>query len=126
MDPKSLDKVIHERVRLAIMSALAARDRLSFNELKELLDLTDGNLSVNARVLEEHGLIKIEKDFVGRKPRTTYAITRLGRTEFQKYVETLEKMIHPNLDVKKIVTVDEMESIVNSELSSSNYDMVIL
>jgi DNA-binding MarR family transcriptional regulator len=95
MDPKSLDKVIHERVRLAIMAALAARECLSFNELKELLDLTDGNLSVNARVLEDHGLIRIEKDFVGRKPRTTYAITRQGRKEFEKYIKNLERMIHP-------------------------------
>ncbi len=94
MDPKSLDKVIHERVRLAIMSALAARGRLTFNELKELLELTDGNLSVNARVLEDHSLIKVEKDFVGRKPRTTYVITRQGRNQFKKYIENLEKMIH--------------------------------
>ena len=64
MKPEKLNKIIHERVRLAVMSALAARGKLTFNELKKILDVTDGNLSVHTAVLEEHGLIKIKKDFI--------------------------------------------------------------
>ncbi len=94
MNPERLSKVIHERARLAIMSALAARGRLTFGELKEILDLTDGNLSVHAAVLEEHGLIKIKKEFAAKKPRTTFAITDKGRKEFERYVAELEKILH--------------------------------
>lgn len=96
MDPNRLSKVIHERTRLAIISALAARASLSFTELKELLKLTDGNLSVNAGILEKHGLISISKQFVENKPKTTYSITRKGRREFEGYVKELEKLIRPD------------------------------
>ena len=79
MKPERLPKLIHERVRLAIMSALAARGKLTFGELKDILDVTDGNLSVHAALLEEHGLIKVKKDFAGKKPRTTFpSPTRAG------------------------------------------------
>jgi len=101
MDPNLLDKIIHERVRLAIMSALAAREKLSFSELKEMLQVTDGNLGVNAQVLEKHGLIVSNKTFVDRKPRTTYALTEKGRAGFNQYVENMEKMIHQKPESKE-------------------------
>ena len=74
-----LDRVIHERVRLAILSALAGVDALTFNELKDLLDITDGNLSVHARRLEEAGFVACEKSFFERVPRTQYSLTAAGR-----------------------------------------------
>jgi len=95
MRPERLSKVIHERVRLAIVSTLAARGKLSFAELKELLDVTDGNLSVHASILEKHGLIRIDKRFEGRKPRTTFALTPEGRREFKRYVEEIERILRP-------------------------------
>ena len=93
MTPEERAKVIHERARLAMMSALAARKRLSFSELRELLGLTDGNLSVHAAVLEDYGLIRVKKEFVDKKPRTTFAITDKGEREFARYVEELERML---------------------------------
>src|SRR5687768_5289668 len=75
-----LDKVIHERMRLGIISALAANDRLSFSELKSLLDTTDGNISVHARKLEDAGYLTCEKSFKGRMPLTEYVITKEGRS----------------------------------------------
>ncbi|TET35080.1 MAG: transcriptional regulator [Planctomycetota bacterium] len=93
MNPEKLNKIIHERVRLAIMSALAARGKLTFPELKDFLEVTDGNLSVHSRILEEGGLISVKKDYVGRKPRTTFSITGEGRKQFRKYIEDLEEMI---------------------------------
>lgn len=93
MKPEILDKVIHERVRLAIMSALAARGKMTFPELKQLLDLTDGNLSVHAGVLEKNGLVIIEKDFHRRRPRTTLRLTRAGRQRFEAYLARLEQLI---------------------------------
>ncbi len=75
----SLDAVIHERVRLGIVSALAVNDALSFNDLKSLLEITDGNLSVHARKLEEAGYVKCTKSFVGRQPRTEFRLTAAGR-----------------------------------------------
>ena len=93
MDPNLLNKVIHEPVRLAIMSALVTREKLTFPELKEMLQVTDGNLSVHASNLEKHGLIKVEKDFYGKKPRTTFSITDDGRKQFREYIVELEKML---------------------------------
>lgn len=95
MRPERLSKVIHERVRLAIVSALAARGRLTFGELKELLEVTDGNLSVHASILERHGLVEVTKEFAGRKPRTTYSLTREGRREFKRYVKEIEQILRP-------------------------------
>jgi len=88
-----LDRVIHERLRLAIVSALAARDEMSFNELKALLGTTDGNLSVHARRLEEAGYVSCAKTFEGRLPRTTYRLTAHGRRALEKYLEHLEAVI---------------------------------
>lgn len=93
MNPTDLNKIIHERVRLAIMSALATREKLTFPELKEMLDLSDGNLSVHAAKLEEHGLIEVVKDFYAKKPRTTFRITEEGRQQFRHYLAELERML---------------------------------
>lgn len=88
-----LNPVIHERARLGIMSVLAARKALSFSELKAYLDLTDGNLSVHLRILEEAGFVEIDKSFVDRRPRTTVRITKKGRIAFEHYVEVLGEIV---------------------------------
>lgn len=88
-----LDTVIHERTRLAIVSALAANERLGFVELKTLLDLTDGNLSAHARKLEDAGYVRALKSFEGRVPRTEYELTPEGRDALQRYVEHMEALI---------------------------------
>lgn len=89
-----LDKVIHERMRLGIISALAANAKLSFTELKNLLDTTDGNISVHARKLEEAGYITCEKSFRGRVPLTEFAITREGRDALNRYLDHMESLIN--------------------------------
>jgi DNA-binding HxlR family transcriptional regulator len=88
-----LDRLIHERVRLGIVSALAVNDTLTFNELKALLETTDGNLSVHARRLEEAGYIRCRKSFEGRMPRTEYTLTEVGRKALKRYVEHMEALI---------------------------------
>jgi DNA-binding HxlR family transcriptional regulator len=88
-----LDRVIHERVRLAIVSALAVNDSLTFNELKQLLGATDGNLSVHARKLEEAGYLLCRKSFQDRVPRTEYRLTAAGRQALERYVEHMEGLI---------------------------------
>ena len=88
-----LDRIIHERVRLAIVSALAASDQLSFNELKRLLQVTDGNLSVHARKLEEAGYVACAKSFEKRMPKTEFRLTAEGRRAFERYVSHLEALI---------------------------------
>lgn len=88
-----LNPVIHERARLGIVSALAAREAASFAELKALLDMTDGNLSVHLRVLEEAGYVSVEKSFVDRKPRSTARLSRKGRVAFEHYVEVLGEIV---------------------------------
>ena len=91
--PVDLDRLIHERVRLAIVSALAARDRLTFNELKALLKTTDGNLSVHARKLEDANYITCDKSFQGRVPKTEYRLTALGRRALERYLDHMEALI---------------------------------
>ena len=88
-----LDAVIHERVRLGIVSALAVNDVLSFNDLKKLLEITDGNLSVHARKLEDAGYVKCSKSFVGRQPRTEFTLTATGRRALEGYLEQMESVI---------------------------------
>lgn len=88
-----LDKVIHERMRLGIISALAANDRLSFNDLKKLLNTTDGNISVHARKLEEAGYLVCEKSFKGRTPLTEYGITKDGKKALERYLNHMEALI---------------------------------
>lgn len=88
-----LDRLIHERMRLALLSALAVRDWLSFNELKDLLDATDGNLSVHARKLEDAGYIDCRKRFEGRMPKTEYRLSSAGRRALHRYLEHMERLI---------------------------------
>src|SRR5829696_1083578 len=90
---ESLDKVIHERMRLGIISALAANEKLSFSDLKNLLNTTDGNISVHARKLEDAGYLTCEKSFKGRTPLTEYAITTEGRAALDKYLNHMEALI---------------------------------
>ena len=91
--PLALDRVIHERLRLGIISALAVNDRLTFNELKQLLHTTDGNLSVHARKLEDAEYISCEKTFDGRVPRTEFRVTAAGRRALDKYLAHMEAII---------------------------------
>jgi len=89
----ALDRLIHERMRLGIVSALAVNDRLSFNDLKRLLKTTDGNLSVHARKLEEAGYIACAKFFEGRLPKTEYRLSDAGRRAFERYLDHMEALI---------------------------------
>ena len=89
----NLDRMIHERMRLGIVSALAANESLTFNDLKSLMDTTDGNLSVHARKLEEGGYIACLKSFEGRLPKTEYKITAAGRRALENYVSHMETII---------------------------------
>ena len=87
------DRLIHERVRLAIVSALAATDVIGFNELKTLVGTTDGNLSVHARKLEEAGYVEATKRFEGRVPKTEFRLTAAGRRALERYVDHMEALI---------------------------------
>lgn len=87
------ERLIHERLRLAIVSALAASDRLTFKELKLLLQTSDGNLSVHARKLEEAGYISVHKFFEGRTPKTEFALTKRGRAALEKYLDHMEDLL---------------------------------
>jgi len=93
MEAKRLDPVIHERMRLAIISALAVSDKLSFNELRGLLETSDGNISIHTRRLEEAGYIQVLKSFSGRMPKTEYAITPEGKKALVGYLETMQQII---------------------------------
>ena len=88
-----LDRIIHERVRLGIVSALAVNASLTFNELKDMLSLTDGNLSVHARRLEEAGYVACTKKFEGRVPRTEFSLTSVGRRALEAYLDHMEALI---------------------------------
>lgn len=89
----NLDRLIHERLRLGIISALAANESLSFSDLKHLMNTTDGNLSVHARKLEEAGYISCTKFFEGRLPKTEYKLTAAGRSALEKYLSHMEALI---------------------------------
>ena len=88
-----LDRLIHERLRLGILSALSVNESLTFNELKKLLDTTDGNLSVHARKLEEAGYIGCTKSFQGRMPRTDYRLAAAGKRALERYLDHMEALI---------------------------------
>ena len=88
-----LDRLIHERIRLAIVSALAVTPSLTFNELKQILGTTDGNVSVHARKLEDAGYIECRKSFLGRVPRTEYALSQAGRSALERYLAHMEDLI---------------------------------
>jgi len=91
--PAELDRLIHERIRLGMVSALAVNESLSFNDLKKLLRTTDGNLSVHARRLEEADYVICEKYFVGRLPKTVYRLTAAGRRALERYLDDMEALI---------------------------------
>jgi DNA-binding MarR family transcriptional regulator len=93
-----LDRLVHERLRLGILSALSVSESLTFNELKKLLDTTDGNLSVHARKLEEAGYVACAKSFKGRMPRTDYRLTAAGRRALERYLDHMEALIHAMRD----------------------------
>ena len=91
--PADLDRLIHERMRLAIVSALAVNETLTFNDLKKVLGTTDGNLSVHARKLEEAEYIACTKSFEGRMPKTEYRLTAAGRRALERYLDHMEALI---------------------------------
>ena len=88
-----LNKVFESRIRLGVMSVLMVNDEISFNDLKQMLQVTDGNLATHLVTLEENGYIKVHKGFVGRKTNTTYAITKAGQKAFSEHLAALENMI---------------------------------
>jgi DNA-binding MarR family transcriptional regulator len=88
-----LNKIFDNRIRLGVMSVLIVNEEISFNDLKEMLEVTDGNLATHLVTLEENGFIKVHKGFIGRKTNTTYSITKLGEREFKNHVKVLEGMI---------------------------------
>lgn len=92
-ESQEIDRLIHEKVRLGIISALAASGPLTFSALKTLLDTSDGNVSVHTRKLEEAGYIKTDKGFEGRVPKTVYTITKAGRAALEKYLDHLEAIV---------------------------------
>lgn len=95
--PNELDPLIHERLRLGILSALVVQESLSFTELRDLLRTSDGNLSVQARRLELAGYVICDKKFEGRKPKSTYRLSPGGRVALEEYLETLSSLL-PDLD----------------------------
>lgn len=94
------DRLIHERARLGIVSALAVNDKLSFNDLKKLIKITDGNLSVHARKLEDAAYVSCTKSFEGRVPRTEYKLTAAGRRALERYLDHMEALIRATRDHK--------------------------
>jgi DNA-binding MarR family transcriptional regulator len=92
--PQRLDRLIHDRTRLAILAALAASEPQAFTDLKDITGSTDGNLSVHARRLEDAGYVHCEKTFAGRTPRTEYRLTAVGRRALERYLDHMEALIH--------------------------------
>ncbi|WP_420384766.1 winged helix-turn-helix domain-containing protein [Roseivirga sp.] len=93
MDIHNLNKAFESRVRLGIMSALMANESLDFNRLKELLEVTDGNLASHLKALEKEDYIEVSKSFVGRKPNTQYMVTTIGNRAFKAHIDALEQLI---------------------------------
>jgi len=89
----ALNKIFDSRIRLGVMSVLIVNDSISFNELKQLLELTDGNLASHLNTLEQADYLNVQKIFIGKKTNTTYRITELGRQAFKAHLDALEKMI---------------------------------
>ena len=92
-DTSKFDRLVHERLRLGILSALAVNQSLTFSQLKKLLDASDGNLSIHARKLEEAGYVECTKSFAGRMPRTDYRMTAAGRRALERYLDHMEALI---------------------------------
>ena len=94
MNPiENLNKLFDSRIRLGIMSALMVNAAVNFNDLKELMDITDGNLASHLKTLEENGFIKVEKGFIGRKTNTLYSVTKIGEKAFKSHLDALAQMI---------------------------------
>ena len=111
---EKLDRVIHERGRLAIMSLLATTETLVFRELKEKLGMTDGNLSVHMRTLEEAGYVAVAKSFVNRKPRTEYSLTEAGRAAFEGYIEALEEIVQQSQPRGRLAAGREIKPLLST------------
>src|SRR6476619_6420876 len=93
-NPKSgLNKIFDNRIRLGVMSILMVNEEISFNDLKQMLEVTDGNLATHLVTLEQEGFIKVHKGFIGRKTNTTYSVTKIGQRSFSDHIMALEKMI---------------------------------
>jgi DNA-binding HxlR family transcriptional regulator len=90
---ENLNKVFDSRIRLGIMSALLVNEKVNFNALKELINVTDGNLASHLKTLEDNGYLKVQKAFVGRKTNTTYSVTKAGEKAFKSHLDALERMI---------------------------------
>jgi DNA-binding MarR family transcriptional regulator len=90
---QNLNKIFDSRIRLGIMSALMVNDEINFNDLKELIQVTDGNLASHLKTLEENEYVKVQKGFIGRKTNTTYSVTKAGEKAFKAHLEALEQMI---------------------------------
>lgn len=90
---ENLNKVFDSRIRLGIMSSLMVNEEVNFNQLKEIVEVTDGNLASHLKTLEENGYIKVQKGFIGRKTNTTYSVTRAGEKAFKSHLDALEEMI---------------------------------
>jgi DNA-binding MarR family transcriptional regulator len=93
---ENLNKIFDSRIRLGIMSALMVNAEVNFNELKELLNITDGNLASHIKSLEENNAVKVHKGFIGKKTNTTYSVTKAGEKAFRSHIDALEKMIKMN------------------------------
>ena len=89
-----LNKIFDNRIRLGVMSILMVNEEINFNDLKQMLEVTDGNLATHLQTLEDSGFIKVHKGFIGRKTNTTYSITRAGEKAFKDHIDGLEKMIN--------------------------------
>ena len=90
---EQLNKIFDSRIRIGIMSALIVNDDLNFNDLKALIDVTDGNLATHLKTLEENNYVKVHKGFIGRKTNTTYSVTSSGQKAFRSHLDALEKII---------------------------------
>ncbi len=90
---ENLNKIFDSRIRLGIMSAVMVNEAVNFNELKELINVTDGNLASHLKTLEESGFVKVKKGFIGRKTNTTYSVTKAGEKAFKSHLDALEEMI---------------------------------
>lgn len=90
-----LNKIFDSRIRLGIMSVLMVNDSVDFNTMKELLDVTDGNLASHLKALEKEEVIEVRKQFLGRKPNTSYKVTRLGQKLFKEHIDALERLLNP-------------------------------
>jgi len=112
--PNELDPLIHERLRLGILSALVVQESLTFTELRDLLQTTDGNLSVQARRLEEAGYVVCDKRFEGRKPKSTYRLSSAGRLALEEYLETLSSLLP---DLARVRSLSEGNVALRPEIS---------